>query len=120
MEELNLFYLKKGIFEKNNNIRAYFDNSLDSFKFNFKWKNNYTEKIYFQDKINFYSNCIKNLNLIKVSSKDNLEKVRIGVASVNFYTSLNKVLSGNQELSFERKEIIVSILNEAKKNKVNT
>ena len=119
MEELNLFYLKKGIFEKNNNIRAYFDNSLDSFKFNFKWKNNYTEKIYFQDKINFYSNCIKNLNLIKVSSKDNLEKVRIGVASVNFYTSLNKVLSGNQELSFERKEIIVSILNEAKKNKVN-
>ena len=119
LEELNLFYLKKGIFEKNNNIRAYFDNSLDSFKFNFKWKNNYTEKIYFQDKINFYSNCIKNLNLIKVSSKDNLEKVRIGVASVNFYTSLNKVLSGNQELSFERKEIIVSILNEAKKNKVN-
>lgn len=119
LEELNLFYLKKGIFEKNNNIRTYFDNSLDSFKFNFKWKNNYTEKIYFQDKISFYSNCIKNLNLIKVSSKDNLEKVRIGVASVNFYTSLNKVLSGNQELSFERKKIIVSILNEAKKNKVN-
>lgn len=124
LEELNLFYLKKDIFEKNSNIRGYFDNSLENFKFNFKWKNNHEEKLCFQNKVDFYSNYIKNLNLIKISSKDSLqedslEKVRIGVASVNFYTSLNKILSGKQELSFERKEIIVSILNEAKKNKVN-
>lgn len=124
LEELNLFYLKKDIFEKNSNIRGYFDNSLESFKFNFKWKSNYKERLYFQDNVNFYSDYIKNLNLIKISSKnnlkkENLERVRIGVASVNFYTPLNKILSGKQELSFERKEIIVSILNEAKKNQVN-
>lgn len=125
LEELNLFYLKKDIFEKNSNIRGYFDNSLDDFKINFKWQStDRKDKKVFKEEIKFYSHYIKNLNLIKISSKDNLkkenlEKVRIGVASVNFYTSLNKILSGKQELSFERKEIIVSILNEAKKNKVN-
>ena len=62
----------------------------------------------------------KNLNFLKVSSQNDkkIESIRVGIASINFFTSLKEVLAGEQNLSIRRKEVSISLLNDAKKNSV--
>lgn len=125
-DEFNIFYLKKQMF-KEESVREYrmwfkkiYKESKRLFLNNFSSDNDIIENEIFNKNIFFERDYDKNLNFLKISSQKDkkIESIRVGIASINFFTSLKEVLAGEQKLSIRRKEVIISLLNDAKKNSV--
>lgn len=120
LDELNIFYIKRHIlsYGKQTARQSYIEESVDKFKLNLNFKNK--NKVIIENYIpqNFEN---ENINFFKIPLKNTMEmgKIRIGIASLKINEKDLEKLNGKQELSIERKNIIIDILNLAKKNKVD-
>lgn len=119
LDELNIFYIKRHILNHDKNF-DYLDISKEKFTLNFKRKNQEKEIEVFKNNI-----CdveYNNLHLYKVKSNDKkeLKEATIGIASLLIDDQkVFNVLDGNYNLSFNKKERIMDILNLSKKHNVN-
>lgn len=117
LDEFNIFYIKKHILSHNESINFdYYEKSKKKFLLNYVKNFEESSKIFERSII---KEKIGILDFYKIDTKEKISEIKVGISSLVIKESeIHPILDGNQDLSLEKKERIVNILNEAKKNKV--